>query len=408
MVQQLTSLKQLAGTVASARTLFTTGCAAEVLDLPSLLTETDCAAELSGIFIPGVNRCDYTSLNDSIHCQTFFMTPPLAQGQKSGRLHYSPWRYRDIIRHYQSAAVDVAVVMLSEPDSLGYCSYGVTSDYSPIVLPMAAFRVGVVNRQMPVLSGERVHLSELDAVIEIDQPLVEMKASASDEVSSRIAEYVSGFIDDGATIQLGLGSIPGAVAAAISDRNKLKVRSGLIDASIIGLEEAGALCVDTPVLGGVALGDAEFYAWLNNNPRFHFRRASVTHSVDQIAATKNFIAVNGALEVDLLGQVNSCVMPSGYISGPGGLPEFVAGALQSKGGRSIIALNATAKKGSVSRIVTKLQGDMPSVTMMDADVVVTEYGIAELRGKSLEHRAQAMIAIAAPSHRDALQAALGG
>lgn len=403
MVQRLSSLEDLASHLTSVATVFTTGCAAEVAGLSALLASVQTSVSVSGIFIPGVNRCDYTALSAEARCETFFMTPQLSASIQTGRVDYSPWRYRDVVQRYSSSPVDVALVMLSQPNAEGCCSYGVTSDYAPIVLPQARIKVGVINRQMPVIPGESVHIDTLDFVVEINEPLIEVRSAPIDDISTRIASFVAGFIEDNATVQLGLGSIPGAVAAEIGDRRNLKVRSGLIDASVLALEEAGALCPATPILGGVALGEAGYYACLDNNQRFNFRRVSETHNIADIAATNNFIAVNGALEVDLLGQVNSCVLPNGYISGPGGLPEFVSGALLSKGGRSIIALNSAAKAGTISRVVGRLQGAMPSIGMTDADVVVTEYGVAQLRGKSLTERVRAMISVAHPEHREFLE-----
>lgn len=398
----LSSLAELAPLLAAASHCYLSGCAAEIAGLGRMaqIAERDSPITFSGIFLPGINNQNLCALGEQVRCQTFFMTPPLAA--TPGQVDYCPWRYRDIIKFYQARAVDVALVMLSEPDAQGQCSYGVTSDYAPLVLPRARVKIGVVNRQMPFVYGDAIAFSELDYVLDIDQPLIATKTPTIDDTSRTIARHIASFIDDGATLQLGLGSIPGAVASAIGDRRGLKIRSGLIEANALALDDRGALCQDSPILGGVALGDSGYYRALHHNSRLRFHNVCHTHDIGAIAASENFVAVNGALEVDLFGQVNSCVLPKGYMSGPGGLPEFVAGALAAKRGRSIIALNASAKGGAISKIVPALSGGLPSVGLCDVDTVVTEFGIAELRGKSLDKRIQTMIAIADPAHREGL------
>lgn len=405
MTVRASSLDELGSFFDKAQSLFLSGCAAEIPGFSDLeiFQNRATAVNVSGIFLPGINKQDYTVLGENVSWQTFFMSPGLAGD--NGRLSYCPWRYRDILASYQANPVDVAVVMLSEPDQDGHCSYGVCADFSPEVLPRAKVKIGVINKQMPFTLGAKgPKLSDLDAVVEIDQPLIEVSGSqGTDDISSAIARNVAGFIGNGATLQLGLGKIPATVVAELVDRKNLKLISGLLDESMLGLEDSGALATDQPALVGVGLGTKSFYDRLHNNARYSFQPVSVTHNVESLSAVPNLIAVNGALEVDLFGQVNSCVTPKGFLSGPGGLPEFAAGALSSPGGRSIIALPATAGKRRISKIVPQLQGAMPSIPAVDADVVVTEFGVAELRGKSVAQRIAAMISIAAPEHRDELQ-----
>lgn len=388
--------------------VFVSGCAAEIPDLSPALESLRGKGKItvSGIFLPGLNRGDYTVVSENMYCRTFFMTPQLASSA-SGRVEYCPWRYREIVRDYLSKPTDVAIVMLSPPDERGVCSYGVTSDFAPLILPNATVKIGVINAHMPRVAGASIPLSALDHCVHIDEPLLVSRDAKIDDTSRAIAQYIAPFVIDGATLQLGLGSIPGAVAGTLMNRRNLRVHSGLIDSSIFLLEEAGALDTNHPIFGGVALGSAEFLQSLHENPRLTLQSIDKTHDITAIANTPSFIAINGALEVDLLGQTNSFVLPSGFMSGQGGLPEFVTGALASPGGRSIIALNATAAKGKQSKIVSRLSGGIPSIPASDADVVVTEFGVAELRGKSLSQRVEAMISIADPRHRDLLRQEAG-
>ncbi|MCK9504203.1 MAG: hypothetical protein M0Q95_08470 [Porticoccaceae bacterium] len=404
MTYKASSLSELEPFFASGETLYVSGCAAEIPGFEQLAVFRDRTSPLtiSGIFLPGINRHDYTRLGDNVACQTFFMTPQLAAAR--GRVEYCPWRYRDILAFYQRQAVDIAVVMLSEPDANGVCSYGVCADYAPLVLPQARVKIGVINRQMPYTMGcSGIHVDDLDALFCLDQPLIDVPSQTPDETSTAMAKTVAAYIGDGATLQLGLGKVPSSVVTQLADRRDLRVISGLLDESMLALETSGAMAANQPAIVGVGLGTANFYRALDRNERFQFQPVSVTHDLQTLAQTPNLVTVNGALEVDLFGQVNSSVTSRGHLSGPGGLPEFVNGALSSKGGRSIIVLPATAGKDALSKIVPSLTGSMPSVSAIDADVVVTEYGAAELRGKSLKQRIRAMIAIAAPQHRETLE-----
>ena len=403
MPRSLASLVDVVPILAAARFLFVSGCAAQIPGLASVLALDSGTGTLtlSGIFVPGVNTEDYAAANQRLHCRTFFMTPQMAAA-RHGRVDYCPWRYRDILHFYRKNPVDVALVMLSPPDAKGYCSYGVAADFAPLVVPNAGTTIAVINRQMPRVPGETVALSSVDYCLEIDSPLLETPPAKIDAATEAIARNVAAFIDDGATVQLGLGSIPGAVGRCLHDRRNLRIQSGLIESVALELDRAGALRPDSPILGGVALGDQGFYRDLHENPRILFQPVNITHDIAAIAAIESFVAVNGALQVDLLGQVNSNILPGGFISGPGGLPEFVAGSLSAPGGRSIVALNATARGGSQSRIVPRLEGTAPSVSFADVDTVVTEFGVAELRGRNLSERVEKMIAIADPDHRRTL------
>jgi acyl-CoA hydrolase len=405
MTQHAKSLDDISGFLSDSSEMYISGCAAEIdgLDRIAGLLERNAPATISGIFLPGINRVDYSALSPQLRCQSYFMTPQLKKGIPQGRVDYCPWRYRDILAFYQRHPVDVALLMLSEPDAQGYCSYGVCVDYSPIVMAQARVKIGIINRQMPYTLGcKGIHIDQLDAVVSIDQPLKSVPRQSPDEVSRAIAKTVGRYIDDGSTLQMGLGKVPSAVAEELADRRELKIVSGLLDESSLMLEQAGALSAEQAAIGGVALGTEAFYRAIDNNSRFSFQPVSVTHDIARLSATDSFVAINGALEVDLLGQVNSSVIAGGHFSGPGGLPEFVNAALASRGGRSIIVLPATGRANE-TKIVASLTGGIPSVAAVDADIVISEFGAAELRGKSIQQRMAAMIAIAAPEHREQLK-----
>jgi len=406
MPARLDSLGDISKYLRPSDSVYVSGCAAEIPHIEEIFPATAGLQDLriSGIFIPNVNSVDYTGLGADFRCRTFFMTPALAASAARDRVDYCPWRYRDVIDWYQRHPVDVAVVMLSPSDRNGRYSFGIGSDYSPIVMATAKTRIGVINQQMPVTLGTEACLpGHLDALVEINEPLIQVAVRSRDSVAESIARHIRSYVGNGATLQLGVGSLPGAVAKALQSHSGLRVWSGLVDDAVMSLEKSGVLDPDHPIVGGAVLGSSALYEHVHQNERYRFCPVTVTHDLETVSRIPNFIAINGALEVDLLGQVNSFVTPRGFVSGPGGLPEFVNGALRSRGGRSIIALNATAKGGEISRIVPRVTGSVASIPASDADVVVTEFGAAELRGKSLRQRIRALIQIADPAQRETLE-----
>jgi acyl-CoA hydrolase len=242
-------------------------------------------------------------------------------------------------------------------------------------------------------------------MIEADAPLLQFNESAGGALEDRIGAHVAALVRDGDTLQFGIGSVPSALAASLTGHRLLKLHSGMVSPSMRALWESGALDRDARITTGVALGTASFYEFVAAQQNLWFTDVTHTHDVAAIAATPRFIAINSAVEVDLFGQVNSERAGGAIQAGAGGLPAFAQGALASRGGRSMICLASTARGGSVSRIVAAL-GDKALCTLPRylADGVVTEHGVAELRGLGLDARAAALIGIAAPEHRDSLAA----
>lgn len=228
-----------------------------------------------------------------------------------------------------------------------------------------------------------------------------MPALGSDAVTDAIAANVAQLVPDGATLQIGLGKVPGAVLRALRGRRSLRFHSGLIGDAVVDLEEAGALGSGAAVTAGVAIGTERLYAAISR-PTYRFAPVSVTHDAATMAGLVDFRAINSATEVDLFGQAYAEVGPSGFMSGPGGASDFARSA-RLAGGLRIVALAASAAKGTVSSIVRPNGGAGPvSLGRMDVDIVVTEFGIADLRSKAHERRAREMIAVAAPAHRQVL------
>jgi len=249
----------------------------------------------------------------------------------------------------------------------------------------------------------RVHVSELDSAVEAATPLLEFNEAPCGDTETRIGAHVAALVRDGDTLQFGIGAVPSALAGALCAHRRLRIHGGMVSSALQKLSEAGALDADAPVTTGVVLGDSAFRDFASRLDRLWLTDVTHTHDPARLAAIPRFIAINAAVEVDLFGQVNSERAGGAIQAGAGGLPAFAQGALASPGGRLLICVAATARKGSVSRIVPALDDSaLCTLPRALADAVVTEHGVAELRGLTLDARAQALIGIAAPEHRTAL------
>lgn len=357
------------------------------------------AMTFTGIFVPGLNTRTYLA-NPRCHVETFFVTPELRDA--GAATTFLPLCYGDILARLRSVRIDAALFMATPPDDDGWCSFGPIVDFLAELWPQIPVRIAHINPLLPRTRGHRgIPYAELTAVVEAEQRLLGFTESADDPVAAAIAKNVAALIPNGATVQTGLGRIPTAVLRALTSHRDIRVHSGLIGDAVVDLVEAGALADGRAVTGGVAIGSERLYAAVGG-PAFTFTPVSNTHNPRVIAAIDNFFAVNSAIEVDLYGQAYAEMTPDGLASGPGGASDFARGAWCG-GGKRIIALPATTAKGAISRIVAPNAGTGPiSLGRMDTDIIVTQYGAADLRGLSHDARAKALIDVAAPDHWETL------
>jgi len=359
----------------------------------------------AGVQFPGIDRLDYLALHPQARQTGWFMSPALRRGLREGRAELLAQDYRALARHLAAdAPYDVAIAQLTPPDADGWCAPGLAADFVPLVWQQARRRVAHLNPLLPRLdSGFRVHVSQLDASVEAATPLNDFTDPVPGATEARIGEHVAGLVRDGDTLQFGIGGVPLSLARALTAHRNLRFHGGMLSSSVQVLWEAGAMDSDAAVTTGVVLGNAALREFVARLPRLHLADVRHTHDVARIAAIPSFVAINGAVEVDLFGQVNSERTGGVLQAGAGGLPAFVQGALESPSGRSLVCLPATAKGGTVSRIVPALDRlALATLPRYLADVIVTEYGVARLRGLSVPAAAQALVAIAAPQHRAAL------
>ena len=311
--------------------------------------------------------------------------------------------YKVIEQHID---IDVAFVHVSPPDSSGNCSLGLAADFAALALARATRKVALVNQAMPVTCGDTtLPAAGFDALINVDGPLVTTQSSPPPKSYVQVGANVATLIKDGDSLQLGLGTLQSAVLPALKDRRNLRICSGMITQAVMDLDQLGALAADEgAVTTGVAVGGPAFVDWLRENPRVHFKPVEMTHGPDVGHDHHRFVAVNSAIEVDLLGQVNSEAADGQIISTSGGLTDFMRAAARHPDGCPIIALPSTSRKGTMSRIVATLAPGTPvSIPKSDPLIVVTDHGVADLRHLGLDQRAAALIAIAAPPHRKRLE-----
>jgi acyl-CoA hydrolase len=361
-----------------------------------------------GVHFPGIGSADYLAIHPTVRQTAYFMSPSVRQGLMQRRVELLSLDYPGIAQHLEAMPpVDVAYAQVTPPDAEGNCSLGLCSDFVPLMWLRARRRIAHINPALPRTPGSfMVSVSEIDQSLEAQAPPVAYAESAATAVENRIAKHIAELIRDGDTLQFGVGSIPAALGGALMEHRDLRIHSGMISGSTRSLWEAGVLDRDAPLTTGVALGDSELHRFVAECPRTWFTDVRRTHDVRRIASIPRFMAINSAVEVDLFGQVNSEMAGGTLQAGSGGLPTFARGALLSPGGRSLICLPSIDKRGGASRVVPALGAHgLCSLPRYLADVVVTEYGVAEIRNLPLDARAEALIAVAAPDHRNLLASA---
>ena len=343
---------------------------------------------------------------------SLFTGAPLRQAIAEDRADFVPIFLSDIPGLFLSGQVplDVAVVQVSPPDRHGMCSLGTSCDAAKAACEMARLVVAEINEQMPrthgnnVLPFERIH-----AFIASDRPLFEHHPEPETETEARIGEFVANLIEDGSTLQMGIGAIPNAVLASLTQHRDLGIHSEMVSDGIIPLVESGVVNGNLKkthpgkIVSGFVYGTRKLYDFVDDNPSVVLLDIAYVNDTATIRRNPKVTAINSAIEVDITGQVCADSIGERVFSGVGGQMDFVRGAGLSEGGRAIIALPSTAAGGTVSRISSLLSpGAGVVTTRAHAHYIVTEYGIANLRAKSLSERARALIDIAAPQFREAL------
>ena len=349
---------------------------------------------------------------DIFHTNCFFIGANIRKAVQEGRAQYIPVFLSEIPALFRSRTIpiDYALAHVSPPDEHGFCSLGVSVDIAPAALESAKHIIAQVNPNMPrTHGGGFIHMSKIEAMVQVNDKIHEVEIDAPDSDTRKIAENVSSLIEDGATLQMGIGSIPNAVLGMLGNHKRLGIHTEMFSDGIIDLVESGVITGEMKkirqykVVSGFMLGTQRLYKFVHDNPMVDMQDIGYVNDTHIIRQNPKVTAINSAVEVDLTGQICADSIGSKMYSGVGGQMDFMRGASLSVGGKPIIAMPSITAKG-VSKIVSTLKpGAGVVTTRAHVHYIVTEYGIAYLYGKNLKERANAMISIAHPDHREQLE-----
>lgn len=358
--------------------------------------------------ITNVNKVPFADQRYTEHWKiyTFFGGSSLSKAISEKRVEYVPICVSEIPAALRGLyCPDVALIQVTAPDNSGFCNFGLAADYKRAVIEAASTVIAQVNNKMPVTCGDTgVHLSDIDYIMEEDTELIQIAPTKPREMEKEIASYVADLVPDGSVIQIGIGSVPDAILTALLNKHDLGIHSGLLSDRMLDLIEAGVVTGKFKnlnpgkVVGTLLIGTERLYKFCHRNPLIELYPVTYTHNRSIVNQLDNFVSINSAIEVDLTGQVNSETINGKQLAGIGGQVDFARIARLSKGGISIIAIPSIAN--GKTKIVPQLT--QVSVTRTDADYVITEYGIANLRYRSLRERAKALVQIAHPDFRKEL------
>ncbi|MBA7584341.1 Butyryl-CoA:acetate CoA-transferase [subsurface metagenome] len=329
-----------------------------------------------------------------------------------GRAKYTTCFFSEVPRLFRDRIlpIDVTMCSLSPPDEHGYCSFGISVDYTKPAAESSKIVIAQINEKMPRTLGDSfIHVSQLDYIVEWSEPLIELQPPQIGKVEMEIGRYCAELIDDGSCLQLGIGAIPDAVLSFLSDKKDLGIHTEMFSDGVVDLINKGVITCARKnfhrgkLIANFFMGTRKLYDFIHNNPFLEMHPVDYTNDPFIIAQNDNMVAINSAIQVDFTGQVASDTIGPKQFSGVGGQVDFVRGASRSKGGKAILAFPSTAGGGNFSRIISRLDAGTPVTTSRsDVHYIVTEYGIANLRGKSVRERAISLINIAHPDFREQL------
>lgn len=412
--QRKTTAKEALTHIKSGDRVVVAHAAGEPAVLTDALVENKDAYEnVEIVHMVPLGKCLYTKpeYQKNFRHNALFVGGSSRNAIAEGRGDYTPSFFYEIPRLFETTLpVDVALIQVSTPDEHGYVSLGVSVDYTKGAAEKAKLVVAEVNDQYPRTLGDSfLHVSQIDYFVETSRPVFVLNLPTISDVEKAIGENCASLINDGDTLQLGIGAIPDAVLMFLKDKKDLGIHSEMISDGVVELVEAGVVtCKNKNFHNGkivvtFLMGTKRLYDFINNNPMIEMHTVDYVNNPTVIMQNDNIISINSCVQIDLMGQVCSESVGETQISGTGGQVDFVRGAAMAKGGKAIIAMPSTASGGKVSKIVPILtEGSAITTSRNDVNFVVTEYGVAQLKGKSLRQRARALIGIAHPDHRSIL------
>ncbi len=401
--KHVASLPALAAQLSPGEHIYLPGSTGEPAGLTDALFAGHMPAlDITASYVPGVNPVP-TRFPANTRYTSMFAQPAHSGAQATGAYRHLPMSYSAFGRHLQdNLTFDTCIVHVAPPDAEGRCSLGPAVEFTLMAARKSRRLFAVVNPRMPrVANSAALPFDSFEYTTEIAAPLRSYDVGAPSIEAEAIATRLADFVQDDATLQIGLGKVPDALMARLTDRRGLKLFSGMLSDGARTLADAGSLDRTFTHTCCLQLGSVGYYDWLADRSDFAVRGCEITHSAAVLATLPRLVAVNSALSVDLFGQANLEMLGGRMVSGCGGAPDFARGAALSEGGVSIVALPSTAGRDAASRIVPELAG-LVTLPRTDIDVVVTEHGAADLRGCTVVERGERLIAIAAPQHRSTL------
>ncbi len=409
------SAEEAVQAIQSGNRVFLTGnCSVPQIVLRALVERARSLTNVEIVQVLTIGPADYVApeMAGHIRVNTLFISANVRQAVQEGRADFTPIFLSEIPGLFRTELpIDVALIHVSPPDEHGFCSYGVEVGVTKTAAEVAKVVIAEVNPRMPRTLGDSfIHVSKIDYIVEVDYPLPEFRMGEPSPVQQAIGKHIANLIEDGSTLQTGIGGIPDAVLQYLGDKKNLGIHTELFSDGVIDLVERGIINNEAKTLhpgkivAGFLLGTQRLYDFVHDNPIIELHPSEYVNDPFRIAQNDKMVSINSALEVDLTGQVCADSIGPLLYSGAGGQVDFVRGAARSKGGKPIIALPSTAKDDAVSRIVWQLKpGSGVVTTRNDVHYVVTEYGVAYLHGKTIRERAQALINIAHPKFREELE-----
>jgi acyl-CoA hydrolase len=391
------------------------GCAEPEQLVKAMVARADELRKVKVIHILTRGVADYVrpEMAGSFRHVALFSGANVREAINEGRADYVPIFLSEIESLFSggSLPIDVALIHVSPPDEHGFCSFGAGVDTTKTAAECARIVIAQVNPKMPRTLGDSfIHLNKIHYVVEVADELVEIPMGEVSETAMRIGRHIADLIEDGSTLQLGIGEIPDAVLTYLSEKKHLGIHSEMVSDGVIDLIESGIITNEKKtlhpgkILAGFVLGTKRLFDYIHNNPVFEFHPSQYINDPFIISHNDRQVSINSAIEIDLTGQICADSIGYSFYSGIGGQIDFVRGSARSKGGKPIIALRSTAVNDSISRIVPHLKQGAGVVTSRgDVHYVVTEFGVAYLHGKTVRERCQALVNIAHPKFREELE-----
>ena len=397
------------------------GCAVPQVLLEAMVARYEELHDVEIVHLLGVNEAPYVrpEMKGHFRHNAFFIGKNVRQAVSEGRADFTPIYLSEVpaLLCRREFPIDIALIHVSPPDEHGFCSFGVGVECTKAATDVAKVVIAQVNSHMPRSLGDSfIHVSQIDHCVEVETPLMELPQQGGEEsaeelgVYERIGSHVASLIEDGSTLQLGIGRIPDTVLQQLSDKKNLGIHSEMVSDGIIPLVEAGVITnkkktlLPGKIVTSFVLGSSRLFEFIDDNPLMEFRPTNFTNDPFTIAQNGKMVAINSALAIDLTGQVCAESLGQSFYSGFGGHVDFIRGAARSEGGKPVLALLSTAQNETCSRITTRHpEGAGITTSRGDVHYVVTEFGAVNLHGKTIRERSELLISIAHPAFRQELE-----